>query len=279
MRKSFDAKRFIHEGAVTKVPDIVEKRPPPQDLSADTLKALDWILQNITKVTEGEESYKKALTLNSDTDDADGKGFPVPLQLFASSDNTDIVKPFRGKSARKNSKEVRYWNCHASDTGDTFCFGLTTETVPSLPRFKKLRKGKSKQRKGSRKAHDLELHSGEFKPYVRTKKMDAMNSVERKVMEAEDYAAPFDSGVIHNGLSIPKSVEYTDETAPIADRGSSSVESTAYRSLSPPQNEQRQAKDLNLVPIRRGFLPGANAEFHQQPMHVITEGSTDHEGR
>ncbi|KAK6037891.1 hypothetical protein COOONC_24605, partial [Cooperia oncophora] len=51
---------------------------------------------------------------------------------------------------------------------------------------------------------------------------DAMNSVERKVKEAEDYAAPFDSGVIHNGLSIPKSVEYTDETAPIADRRSSS---------------------------------------------------------
>ncbi|KAK6037890.1 hypothetical protein COOONC_24604, partial [Cooperia oncophora] len=124
MRKSFDAKRFIHEGAVTKVPDIVEKRPPPQDLSADTLKALDWILQNITKVTRRRRIIQEGTHFELNTRGRIGRQrVSWSLQLFASSDNTDIVKPFRGKSARKNSKEVRYWNCHASDTGDTFCCG------------------------------------------------------------------------------------------------------------------------------------------------------------
>ncbi|RCN30069.1 hypothetical protein ANCCAN_24160 [Ancylostoma caninum] len=40
-----------------------------------------------------------------------------------------------------------------------------------------------------------------------------------------------------------------------------------------PPEEIPAAMDLSLVPSQTGFVPGHNQEFHQQPMHIITEGT------
>ncbi|KAK6023018.1 hypothetical protein OSTOST_11262, partial [Ostertagia ostertagi] len=53
-----------------------------------------------------------------------------------------------------------------------------------------------------------------------------MSSVERKVKETEDEPVPFEGNVVNSGLSIPKSVEYTDETLGTADSRKDTAEST-----------------------------------------------------
>nr|CDJ91294.1 Thrombospondin domain containing protein [Haemonchus contortus] len=300
-RKSSDSKRFIHYGEVTKKTPTPENSP--QDLSPDTLKALDWMLQNITKLAEqGDESLKKEFSLDGDS--TSNTGFPIPNELFPTDEDAEIVKPVKRTKSRKGGKKS-----------------------------KKLRKGMSKLRKGGRGPQSLELHSGEFKPVEKRKKKSfpkfrsrvpnnlrarsfgfrtvidekprsventgtvdadgkfvnpstlveeiarleaAMSSVERKVKEVDDEPVPFEGNVIHSGLSIPKSVEYADDTAGNSEATRITVETNATESVNPLQyGPPPQALDLNLVPIEKGFLPGSNADFHQQPMHLITEGDID----
>ncbi|EPB72405.1 hypothetical protein ANCCEY_08507 [Ancylostoma ceylanicum] len=116
----------------------------PQELSQDTLHALDWMLQNITKIAErGDEAFMKALQINSD----DRTNF-VETQESSNTEPTELAvslatikRPNQKKSGKP--KKVK----------------------------KGRRKGLSKKRK-TMKPRDavLRVHSGEFKPVQVDKK-------------------------------------------------------------------------------------------------------------
>ncbi|CAJ0596063.1 unnamed protein product [Cylicocyclus nassatus] len=54
-------------------------------------------------------------------------------------------------------------------------------------------------------------------------------------------------------------------------KGNSEINDTKAIKSYPIKPEQ-SAMDLSLVPPNSGFSPGSNQDFHQQPMHIITDG-------
>ncbi|VDO50228.1 unnamed protein product [Haemonchus placei] len=201
------------------------------------------MLQNITKLAEqGDESLKKEFSL--DADNNSNTGFPVPSELFPTDEDAEIVKPVKRTKSRKGGKKS-----------------------------KKLRKGMSKLRKGGRGPQSLELHSGEFKPVEKRKKKSFPKFRSRVTNNLRARSFGFRTVIDEK----PSSVENTGTVD--ADgkfvNPSTLIEEIARLEYAPPP----QALDLNLVPIEKGFLPGSNADFHQQPMHLITEGDIDRQGK
>ncbi|CAJ0596072.1 unnamed protein product [Cylicocyclus nassatus] len=153
-KTQFTSKKSIHEGDVTtktipmlaKVTTVpvttrsTSRRPTvfDEDMSPDTLHALDWMLQNITKIAEqGDEAFLAALKQSSveQRDPSEIVDITRPTIATISSDATMKRKKV-GKKLRK------------------------------IKKFKKTRKlGVSNKRKGEKLSTPIiKIHSGELKP-------------------------------------------------------------------------------------------------------------------
>ncbi|EYC25261.1 hypothetical protein Y032_0012g1791 [Ancylostoma ceylanicum] len=260
----------------------------PQELSQDTLHALDWMLQNITKIAErGDEAFMKALQINSD----DRTNF-VETQESSNTEPTELAvslatikRPNQKKSGKP--KKVK----------------------------KGRRKGLSKKRK-TMKPRDavLRVHSGEFKPVqVDKKKMfpkfkstitmanrarsfgvrtvnedkdenkwdqtvveEALEAASQKHVEKKESATTEDPVRLMEEIKTLQSLMDDMEQRVHNVTANKTTEEKKSEAKAPSGHSAKEvpaAMDLSLVPSQTGFLPGHNQEFHQQPMHIITEGT------
>ncbi|ETN75504.1 hypothetical protein NECAME_12333 [Necator americanus] len=189
-----------------------------EELSPDTLHALDWMLQNITKIAErGDEAFMRALQVNAqghpNVIDVRNRNVFVPESAELVVPYATIRRPEHGKKLKKQRRDFQIKDL------------LRAASQKGLGK-----KGPTTTEDPARLVEEIKALQG------------IMNDIE------ENASSPAGKKVSH---------DENDATEPQSN----------YTKV------MRSAMDLSLIPSQQGFVPGYSEEFHQQPMHVITEGT------
>ncbi|KAK6725981.1 hypothetical protein RB195_004352 [Necator americanus] len=261
-----------------------------EELSPDTLHALDWMLQNITKIAErGDEAFMRALEVNAqghpNVIDVRNRNVFVPESAELVVPYATIRRPEHGKKLKKTKKSK-----------------------------KGQRKGLSKKRK-AKKVRDLagRAHYGEYKPthVDKTRIFPKFKSTITMANRARSFGirtvtddkdeTQWDQAVIDEAIEAAsqkglgkKGPTTTEDPARLVEeiKALQGIMNNIEENASSPAGKKvsydetddtepqsnytkvmRSAMDLSLIPSQHGFVPGYSEEFHQQPMHVITEGT------
>lgn len=188
---------YLHSGEVTDRPTKHrnELSPISQELSLNTLNALDWMLQNMTD-TSTQNDRESMTTLSSIEFGVDKNS--VIDQLISTVEPAEIVVPVIRTTIRPTSGKS-----------------------PKMKTKKSRRKGMSKTRKNQSKSSNVHLHFGEFKPKRVVDTMKMFPKFRRRVTEASQARSFGVQTLIDDGDKVdwskPLIEETTDEQNPVID--------------------------------------------------------------